>query len=490
MKLSVRSSLTAGIAAGCAGCIVFSASVAPLPDHQVSVGAVYTAPLRAATQPSSPVATSDVLLLAAVQALRTHGTAPTTALIPGLTGTADAIDDIYVAIEQWVRYGFEVAADVVAWIPWVGIFANQIMVVYNFVESLINSGVFNTTDWIRGEGSVLKNVADWVVDLGLAVVWLGIDEVGAWIPLPPLDWYPPRPPAADLPEGSLGDTVVGASHLLADISNGIWDIWVPIRGGIDWAVGAASGLLDTVSWIPFVPLIDFEMTEGWNLIAGEIDALTGFAHDMINAGDQFVTDALHGDGLIAAIINATSNTVQSIGTRGGEAIQALVDWVNAQIDYFLSPLGATESSADAEDSSASALVSDSAETTVTPTFARTTKPDEETAVRSLSNGSVDPGGDVVAQVSAGDVETRPEQQPEPVGGAVQESDVDPTSGDDALRDEDPDPGDDGIAVPDGNQASDGDVSAPDSDVAAPVRDVDGADQNDAEQPAPERIGAE
>ncbi len=215
------------------------------------------------------------------------------------------------------------AASIVAWIPWVGIFAGQIMVIYNFVESLINSGVVNTTDWLRGEGSVLKNVADWVVDLGYALVWLAIDEIGAWIPLPPFDWYPPYPPAADLPEGFLGGAVVAASHLLADISNGIWNLWDPIRGGIDWAVNGVSELLNAVSWIPFVPLIDFEITEGWTLIATEIDALVGFAHDMINAGDQFVADTIEGDGLIAAVINATNNTLESIGTRGGDAIQAL-----------------------------------------------------------------------------------------------------------------------------------------------------------------------
>lgn len=344
MKLSVRSSLAAGVAATAASCVVVSGSVTPLPDQRLSVGVVPTSAQHlVVSRPLSALTTSDVMLLATVTTLLDDATAPTLAPpVPALTSVPDAIDNLYVAIEEWVRYGFEVASDIIVWIPWVGIFANQIMVVYNFVESLINSGVFNATDWLRGEGSVLKNVADWVVDLGLAVVWLGIDEVGAWIPLPPLDWYPPRPPAADLPEGFFGDAVVGASHVLADISNAVWNVWDPIRGGIDVVVGAASGLLNAVSCIPFVPLIDMELVEGWNLIAGEIDALTGFAHDMINAGDQFVTDTIQGDGLIAAIINATNTTLESIGTRGGEAIQALVDWVNAQIEFFLSPFDADE----------------------------------------------------------------------------------------------------------------------------------------------------
>lgn len=340
MEISVRPTLKLAGAALSASTIALAVGVAPPPDiwhpqHNERIAVQAAVP----AQPPMSLTASDLRLMAAAQALVLDPT-PTLVSTPSLIALANAIDNAYEAIEPWVRYGFEVASDVVAWIPWVGIFANQIMVVYNFAESLINSGVFNSTDWLRGDGSALKNVADWVVDLGLAVVWLGIDEVGAWIPLPPIGFYPPRPPAADLPEGFLGDAVVGASHLLADVSNGIWNIWEPIRGGIDRTVGAVSDLLDAVSWVPFVPLINVELTAGWDLIAGGVDALTGFAHDMINAGDQFVTDAIHGAGLVAAIINAFDNTVNSIADRAGQAWQAVVDWVQAQVDFFLAPFGA------------------------------------------------------------------------------------------------------------------------------------------------------
>ena len=87
--------------------------------------------------------------------------------------------------------------------------------------------------------------------------------------------------------------------------------------------------------MPFVPLINFELNEGWTLIATEGDALTGFAHDLINAGDQFVVETVDGDGLIAATRNALRATLDSISTRGGQAVQALVDWGRAQIDYLV-----------------------------------------------------------------------------------------------------------------------------------------------------------
>jgi hypothetical protein len=347
MTISFRSVLTAGVVAFSTSAVVFTSAATPIPDTSVArAGSAVTSPLtvdlRAGTQRSIQARElSAISLLASAQLLNTAptpGTAvisPTIAPSPPLINIANAIDAAYLAIEPWVRYGFEIATYVVGWLPFGWLFNEQIMVFYNYFESLIHSGVFNTTDWLRGQGSAVKNIADWFVDLGLALVWLGIDEVNAWIPLPPLPWYPPRPPAADLPEGVLGDLVVGASNALARVSNGIWNIWEPIESGIDGLVSWGSDILDGLAWIPFVPLINFELVAGWDLIATGVDAVVGFAHDMINAGDQFVIDTFHGDGLVAALINATRATLVSIGVRGGQAIQAWVDWGRAQIDFFV-----------------------------------------------------------------------------------------------------------------------------------------------------------
>jgi hypothetical protein len=132
-----------------------------------------------------------------------------------------------------------------------------------------------------------------------------------------------------------GDVLVAVSNALAGAANGIWNIWEPLKGGVDNAVGSISGILDAVAWIPFVPLLNFELNEGWTLIASEGDAITGLAHDLINAGDQFVVDTVHGDGLIAATVTAIQTTLASIGTRGGQAVQALADWGRAQLDYLV-----------------------------------------------------------------------------------------------------------------------------------------------------------
>ncbi|MGP4054465.1 hypothetical protein ACTWP6_06510 [Mycobacterium sp. 4D054] len=480
MDLAFRSTLKLAVAVVGASSIALAPGVAPLPDlwhpQNQNFAAQYTVPQQTSLTLRAP----DLQLAAAVEALLLDPT-PTLVPTPGLVALANAIDNAYNVIEPWVRYGFEVASDVVAWIPWVGIFANQIMVVYNFVESLINSGVFNTTDWLRGQGSALKNVADWVVDLGLAVVWLGIDEVGAWIPLPPIGFYPPRPPAADLPEGFLGNAVVGASHLLADVSNAIWDIWEPIRGGIDWAVGVASDVLDAVSWIPFVPLINFEVTEGWDLIAGGIDALTGFAHDMIDAGDQFVTDTLQGDGLIAAIVNAFDNTVLSIATRTGEAWQAFVDWVDAQISLFLNPFGTTgttteetpqpsEGPADESDEQQSSARSMSpVEPTVTGAPARRLTVEGTDGAAVVEEGAAEENGADPLQASGADPTG---QAPGPAEQATGADSQAPVVGDDEVVTLGPSDSADGIP-------EDAEGEAPDDVLGGALEDTDDPEASEA-----------
>lgn len=335
-----------GITAASAAAVVFTAVVTPLPDRAIAdpvpvISADVAVNLTAATRPLLPAPALSALadlspgqVLAVGQAASSAAVTPTLITTPGLIALADFIDNAYNAIEPWVRYGFEVAAYVVSWIPYVGwIIDDQIWVVYNFVEALINSGVFNVTDWLRGEGSFAKNLADWVADLGLSLVWLAIDEAGAWVPLPPIN-YPPRAPYFDLPEGLFGDIIVDASDALARVSNGIWNVWEPIKGGIDSGIIWLSSVLDRFERIPFVPLINMEITEAWQLIASGGDALTGFAHDMINAGNQFVFDTVKGGGLITATVNAFNATLDSIRARGSQSIQAFLDWGQAQIDFL------------------------------------------------------------------------------------------------------------------------------------------------------------
>ena len=208
MSKHVRPLLTAGVAAMTAFAVAVVPS-APEPSQPqsttpaVRVVSQATLQLAAAVDPLALTAQPPLLDILLSDPLRLFGPAAPLGTLPPppapaqfaiAPNLANTIDSIYIAVEPWVQYGFEVATAVVRWIPWVGWFAGQIMVFNNFFESMVASGVFNFTDWLRGDGGAIENLVDFGIDVGLAFVWLGLDEVAQFIPLPPFCCYPPRPP--------------------------------------------------------------------------------------------------------------------------------------------------------------------------------------------------------------------------------------------------------------------------------------------------------
>jgi hypothetical protein len=183
MKVSTSSVSKAAVAVVSAGILSIAQTVAPLPPERPAP-AVH---LVADVQPLVPRPHVQVMLDAPPPAA-----APLA--VPIAPNLANTIDSVYLAVEPWVEYGFAVAASVVAWIPYVGWASGFIMDGYFFGESLVASGVFNFTDWLRGDGGIVTNLVDFGIDVGLAFVWLGLDIANTFIPLPPCNCYPPRPP--------------------------------------------------------------------------------------------------------------------------------------------------------------------------------------------------------------------------------------------------------------------------------------------------------
>lgn len=210
MSTSVRSYLVAGAAAATATAIALAPVQAAPADIAVPAHPTSTQPqltqamvdlLAAASRMTAAVAPKLPDQTGAAPAL---GVAPSGASTTGATAAptaiaiapnlANTIDQVYVTVEPWVQWGFEVGAYALGWIPWVGGWAGGLLMdAYNFGQSLVASGVFNFTDWLRGDGGIIQNLADFGVDAVLAVAWLGIDVVGTFIPLPPIP-LPPRPP--------------------------------------------------------------------------------------------------------------------------------------------------------------------------------------------------------------------------------------------------------------------------------------------------------
>ena len=275
-----------------------------------------------ALPPSAVLANADELL-----------TAAEATLAAGVTSINSAIKNLYNAVEPWVEWGFDVAAYVVSWIPWVGLLSPQIPILYDFGEAIVRSIVFNVTDWLFGPLPFLtglRNVIGDTWDASWNLLWDELD----WL-LPPLPPLPPIPPCPQiLCDGVIGNTVVAASGVLRDVSLGIWSLWDnPIKPLIDGGVDLANDVFDALAWIPFVPLIKFETNAVWDVTQGLVNPLVGFAKDMITAGDAAVADFFE-HGLFTAVANAASATWESITLRGGEAIDAVVTFLKAQWDYF------------------------------------------------------------------------------------------------------------------------------------------------------------
>ncbi|OMC35021.1 hypothetical protein A5740_08480 [Mycobacterium sp. GA-1841] len=356
MPISVRSYLVAGAAAATATAIaVTPIHVAPadiaVPAHPTS------------TQPQLTQAMIDLLaaasrMTAAVTPKPSSGGAPALGVAPAAAVTApvtpqptaiaiapnlaNTIDQLYGDIEPWVQYGFEVAASILGWVPWVGGWAGGLLMDgYTFGESLVASGVYNFTDWLRGDGGIVTNLADFGVDAVLAVAWLGLDVVNTFIPLPPIP-LPPRPPlqgpfaaaalaapattfgaAIQNPLTSLTDAIAKAG---ADFAAAIKTLG--IRGAAGTAAAEANPVVEVVK-----DAVEGAEDASKNLATGVADAVETVSNDageqlehLIDAGKlktarkddvavvpNVVSQSLRGAGPGAAIDSA-AETESTVGT--------------------------------------------------------------------------------------------------------------------------------------------------------------------------------
>lgn len=196
MKRSARSAMAVGVSMLAVSAAVIApvhTTDAPAPDPAVRLAAAVE-PLQPGEKPPHiPALLRSSELLPSVVPTAVPG-APSVLAVPIAPNLANGIDNLYLAVEPWVQYGFEVAAAAIAWVPYVGFLSGLIMDGYFFGESIVASAVFNFTDFLRGDGGLGENLVDFGVDVGLAFVWLGLDVVNTFIPLPPCNCYPPRPP--------------------------------------------------------------------------------------------------------------------------------------------------------------------------------------------------------------------------------------------------------------------------------------------------------
>jgi hypothetical protein len=114
------------------------------------------------------------------------------AAAPAANGAiANGIENAYNAIEPWVFYGFQLAQYAVGWVPWVGWLAPQITIFYTLIEPIVQSGLFNTLDWLSGSITFAHGLNNFVADTAASINAFIYNEIHFFLPpLPPL---PPLP---------------------------------------------------------------------------------------------------------------------------------------------------------------------------------------------------------------------------------------------------------------------------------------------------------
>ena len=108
----------------------------------------------------------------------------------------DGIKSLYNAIEPWVAYGFDLASYAAGWVPYIGwIVAPQIQFFYNWIEPMVQSGLFNILDWLGGSISFSQGLNNFL-NVAWNETWQFFYDEFYWVfgsILPPLPPLPPWP---------------------------------------------------------------------------------------------------------------------------------------------------------------------------------------------------------------------------------------------------------------------------------------------------------
>ncbi|OBK13844.1 PE family protein [Mycobacterium asiaticum] len=110
---------------------------------------------------------------------------------------ATAIEQAYLAFEPYVQYGFNLAAYAAGWLPWVGILAPQINFFYYLFEPIVQSGLFNTLDFLAGTVSFQQGLSNfWSATTASVNQFIETEIYWFRSFLPPLPPLPPFFPGA------------------------------------------------------------------------------------------------------------------------------------------------------------------------------------------------------------------------------------------------------------------------------------------------------
>ena len=267
--ISIRSCLTAGVAIITAAAIAFVPSVeepapAAAPAHVVQIASP-PIKLTAQVQPSVTSTNLPDLLVEWLQRIVVPPSAgqpfPTPQFPPVVAPTSigSSIKGVYNAVEPWVRWGFDVAAYAVGWIPYVGWLAPQITIFYNFGERIARSITFNIADWLDRHISFGQGLVNVGVDTINSFIFLANDQLAFW--LPPL---PPIPPIG--PFAAASATTEATSLAATTATTNALTATAPLTAKTATTTEASADLL-----APAARAVDTDEVAADTLLAGAID---------------------------------------------------------------------------------------------------------------------------------------------------------------------------------------------------------------------------
>lgn len=103
---------------------------------------------------------------------------------------ATAIQNFYLGAEPYLQYGSELAQYAVGWLPYVGILSGQIPIYYDLLEPMVQSGLFNITDWLAGTISFSQGLSNFNAVTAASInQFISNEQYWFWSFFPPL---PPR----------------------------------------------------------------------------------------------------------------------------------------------------------------------------------------------------------------------------------------------------------------------------------------------------------
>ena len=191
MDISIRSCLTAGVAAITAAAIAFVPSVAETPPAAAPPAPVQVVSppikLTAQVQPRVTATNLPDLLVEWLQRVAVPPSAgqpfPTPQFPPVVAPTSigSSIKSVYNAVEPWVQWGFDLAAYAVGWVPYVGWLAPQITIFYNFGERIAHSITFNIADWLDGNISFVQGLVNVGIDTINSFIFLANDQLSVLV---------------------------------------------------------------------------------------------------------------------------------------------------------------------------------------------------------------------------------------------------------------------------------------------------------------------